>query len=315
MNELEQLRALKAQYDVDKDIAKYNAAVRPILDKIGQSGNPTLIAQATMFSPQIIQAAETSANKEEYLQKVQQMGGILQGAVDLTQLGMAYDQIRTANSAARQTAMPQPPQTPWLNPQLTEAIYNAQRQAGDISYAIDPAKQQIQQAYTQALGQAQSVTGGQASNYQALANLANQQRMQAAVNLVPIGQQARMENQGVSNQLLGQRIQEQQNQFNNQLYSYQPHYEQFNNKQQAIGALGSQGRTNAFDVISRLPEYLNYLPFDEQSNNFIKNARIKTDERLRNRQTVENRMSQRPSAFQDMQYAFERRRPFDPTDF
>lgn len=277
----ERLQALLQQYISGQiDLNTYASQANPLIEQARTSGELDIALME--YSPYKLAQDAQTLGKQQYMQKLQQLGGVMQGAVDLTQLGMAYDQIKTANSAAGQSAMPQPPAVPELNPQLSEELYNAQRRAWDISYATLPAQQQLQQGYQQALGQAQSASGGQSSNYQALANLANQQRMQAAVNLVPLAQQARMENQGIVNQLLGQRLQEQQNQFQNQFSSYQPQYEQFNMQQQAIGALGSQGRTRAFDVISRLPEYLNYLPFDDDSNNFIRNTRKETDARLGN---------------------------------
>lgn len=280
MNEIiQQLSALlNARRSGQLDAAAYNAQARPLLEQLKASGgDPNMVMS---FSPQTVEAAITSRNKQEFAQKIQSAYGASMAAVDLAQLINSFDQIKTAQQAARQTPMPGLPTPPPQNTQLSEQIYSAQRAVGDIGYAINPATQQLNQAYAQSLGQAQAATGGQASNFQALANLANQQRMQAALQLVPMAQQARMENQQLSNQLLGQRLQEQQRSFENQMAVYPYAYDAFNRKQEAIGALGSQGRSYALDAISRLPEYLQYLPFDADSNNFIRNTRMQYDMKL-----------------------------------
>jgi hypothetical protein len=261
MNEIiQKLQELKQQLLSGQiDNVAYRSAATPLIRRV-RGTTPNLNVNLFEFSPDFLDNALASQDKQEFVQRMQQVGGLAQAGVDITQAAMAYDQIKTANQAARQSVMPSLPQVPGPNQQLSEQLYDAQRRANDVGYAVNPAVQQLNQGYTQALGQAQAGSGGQASNYQAFANLANQQRMQAALGLVPQAQQARMQNQEQVNNLLGQRMQEQQNMFSNQMNQYQYPYEQFNLQQQAIGAIGSQGRTRAFDVISRLPEYLNYLP-------------------------------------------------------
>lgn len=185
-------------------------------------------------------------------------------------------------------------------------MYTAQRNAADVGYAVDPALQQLNQGYQQAVQQAQSASGGQSANYQALANLANFQRMQSALGLVPAAQEARMQNQQQVNQLLGMRMQEQQNLFNNQMQVTEPAYEQFNLMQRAIGALGSQGRSYAFDALSRLPEYLTYLPYDDDSNTFIRQS-------YRKYQTYQNTPDITQNAYNwGMQQGLQLRQPNTP---
>ena len=87
-----------------------------------------------------------------------------------------------------------------------------------------------------------------------------------------------MQNQQQVNLLLGMRMQEQQNMFDNQYQATVPAYEQYNLKQQAIGTLGNQGRTYVFDALSKLPEYLQYLPYDNESNDFIRGSWKKYNE-------------------------------------
>lgn len=322
MNELiAQINTLYQQYLQDRNLENYRQAAGPLYQQLYQDNTVPLSALQSLISvsPDTIQAAQQSRDQQEFAQRMQQMYGAAQGLVDLTQLINSFGQIRTADRAAQTAVMPTPPPAPPPSTQLSEELYSAQRRAGDIGYAINPATQQLNQAYTQALGQAQAASGGQASNYQALANLANQQRMQAALQLVPMAQQARMENQQLTNQLLGQRLQEQQRGFENQMAAYPYQFDVFTRRQDAIGALGSQGRSYAFDAISRLPEYLQYLPYDDDSNNFIRDTWSRYDRQLGNRYglptaTVEDELNMaqmlnraQPFKYEDkMQFNFNR---------
>jgi hypothetical protein len=280
MNEIiSQLRELLIKYTNDGDLAAYQAASEPLISKANmiarESNDLRAFSILAQYSSAYLQQQAQIKDKAEFAKTIQGLTGLVQGATDIARLGVAYDQIRTASRAG--SDLPAIPTAPPPNAQLSEALFDAQRRAGDVGYAINPATEQLNLAYTQGLGQAQAASGGQASNYQAYANLLNQQRMQAALNLVPQAQQARLQNQGLVNQLLGLRIQEQQNQFQNQLQAAQPGIENYHLTQQAIGGLGSQGRSNLFDVVSRLPEYLNYLPYDDDTNNFIRGTQRRTN--------------------------------------
>lgn len=283
MNEIiEQLRQLLVKYTQDGDLASYEAAATPLLSQAYGSSRRedgsqdlNIIRSLYQYSPAFIKQQAQAQNKAEFAKTIQGLTGIAEGATDLARIGIAYDQIRTARQA--NTAPPAIPTPPPPSQQLSEQLFEAQRRAGDVGYAVNPAVEQLNLAYTQGLGQAQAASGGQASNYQAYANLLNQQRMQAALGLVPLAQQARMDNQAQVNQLLGLQLQQQQNQFQNQMVAAQPQIDQYNLQQQAIGALGSQGRTNLFDVVSRLPDYLNYLPYDDQTNDYIRNTQKRTN--------------------------------------
>jgi hypothetical protein len=227
---------------------------------------------AVNYSPALIQQQITAGNMAEFDQNLQGLYGVLQGTVDLVQLANSFNQIRNAREAARNTPTPAFPTPPGPNPALSQALFDAQGMVGDIGYAVDPATQQLNLGYNQAVQQAQAATGGQAANMQALTSLANFQRMQGALGLVPVAQQARMQNQGLVNDLISARMQEQQNQFQNQMGVADLNFDLFNRRQQAIAALGSQGRSYAFDAISRIPDYLQYLPFDEDDSNYIRDS-------------------------------------------
>lgn len=210
----------------------------------------------------------------------QQEQGQLQGKLSdtlglLKNLGLtaiAIDQVATANK--QQLTRPSIPAVPGLSPELSQRLYEAQRGVVDPSAAINPARQGIQDAYQTALGQAQIASGGQAGSYQAMANLANVERMRAALQLAPIAQQVRMQNQGVLNDLTGQRLQERQNMFQNQLATSQMAFDQYGQDAAAVGALGQAGRTNLVDAAGRVGDSLTnlsqyYLPFDDRHKGFM----------------------------------------------
>lgn len=287
VDEAQALSAYEAEF------AQYR---QPLMDMITAQQIPIESASQILniMSPNAINNALVSRDAKEFAKRQKEAFGMLEGVVDTTQLINSFNQIRTAQEAAKATPVPAMPEVPGQNQQLSQELYAAQQRAGDIGYAINPAVQQLQQGYQQAVQQAQAASGGQASNLQALSNLANQQRMQAALSLVPAAQQARMQNQDVVNQLLGQQMQEQQAQFQNQMAQFPYTYDRWTRTQDAIAALGSQGRTYAMDALSRLPDYLQYLSFDDTSNSYIRDSFVEARKRELNamRQPIPSTMNQ-----------------------
>lgn len=234
----------------------------PVADKLA-------IAKST---PQFADALKTRLAQ----QQAGQLQGKLAETVGLLQnLGLtatAIDQIATANR--QQLTRPAIPSVPGLSPELSQRIYEAQRGVADPSAVINPARQEIQDAYQSALGQAQIASGGQSGAYQAMANLANIERMKAALQLGPITQNIRLQNQGVLNDLTQQRVQERQNMFQNQLGASQLAFDQYGKDAEAVGMLGQAGRTNLVDATGRVADSLTglsqyYLPFDDRHKGFM----------------------------------------------
>lgn len=104
---MEQLKQLYEAFKAGQmTFEQYSAQSQPLIDQIRQSGDLNALNAVMPFTPSVLQAAMTSQNQQEFMQKMQGYQGIAQGGVDLTQLAMAFDQIKTANAAARQTIPP-----------------------------------------------------------------------------------------------------------------------------------------------------------------------------------------------------------------
>lgn len=196
----------------------------------------------------------------------------------LKSIGMtatAIDQIRTASQAGRGLTQPGIPAAPGPSPELSQRLYEAQRGVVNPEAVLNPARQEIQDAYQSALNEAQIASGGQAGSYQAMANLANLQRMRAALGLAPIAQDIKLQNQQLLNDLTRQRVMEQQQAYQNQLAGTEMAMDQYNRNVEAVGNLGAAGRYNLTDAINRLGDSViggQYLPFDERNKNFMRNA-------------------------------------------
>lgn len=203
-----------------------------------------------------------------------------QVAADLGMTAASIAQIAMSNSAVRnlQNQRPGLAAVPGYNPQLTQALYEAGRGVNNPNVVLDPAKQQIQQAYLAQLQSNQGATGGQAGALQGLNQVANLQRMQAALGLAPLAQDVISQNNANRNNLLNMRLGETQNMFQNQAHNAEQAYNQYYNQAKAAGMVGSSGRTNLMDSMQRLashiPDTFNY--FDPETNALMKDTHIKT---------------------------------------
>lgn len=217
---------------------------------------------------------QAAAEQQMKASRGQELIGLLG---NLGYIGSSLGQISTANQGAAGLVKPSLPNVPGLSSELSQALYTAQSGA-NINNAINPVKQEIQDAYTAALNQAQVSSGGQAGTYTALANLANIQRMKSANSLVPVAQQVQMQNQGMVNDLLQARLGERQNQFMNQYYNTQMALDQYDQDAAAIGGAGSAGRTNLANAVGGATQSLQnltpyYTGFDNNTSKYMDDVR------------------------------------------
>lgn len=239
--------------------------------------NPTFDANQLImmapFEPSQVRSQEQAAQRGRLQNQYNVQTGLADLARQLGVTGIALNQINTSNRGLAQ-APPELPTPPPADPMLSQELFEAQRRAKDVSYATNPALQEIQNAYLQGTQQAQNLGGGQAANVMGMANLLNQQRMQAALGLAPIAQQARLQNQEVVNNLLGQRLQQNQQQFANQMATNQILQDRYNMQQQAFGQAGAAGRYNLANILQnfRLPEYFNWIPVDDETRSMMEDT-------------------------------------------
>jgi len=168
------------------------------------------------------------------------------------QLGVSLSELGKANRLARQVTTPSLPQLPTLNPALTNQLYRAA--TANPEAVLAPARDEIQAGYLNSLEAARQGSGGQAGAFQAMANLANIERMRAANQLVPLSQNVRLQNQDNYNNLLGMRMQEQQalqqaRQFNTDL-----NFDRYNRDAAAVGAMRGNALTNTLGSLGGISQ-------------------------------------------------------------
>lgn len=240
----------------------------------GGMTDPNSIQMLGVFSPNYVANQKGSVRQASAMQSYDTTSGILDIARQLGLTSLVAEQIASSNRGLAQPA-PGVPTPPPANPVLQQRLYDAQRRAADVSYATDPAKQNIEQGYLSGLQQAQAASGGQAASYNANANLLNLQRMQQGLQLAPIAQQARIQNEGVVSDYLGQQMGETQNRFANQMAANQVLQQRYDAGQKAYGEAGAYGRFNLANIMQnfRLPEYFNWMNVDEETRDMMSRAK------------------------------------------
>jgi hypothetical protein len=226
----------------------------------GPDGNIDLVAfqRALESSPEMMGFYQREIEKAKQGQRSALSSELIDLGLNAGYLLFGRNQARDAQQKAANMAQPGIPVAPGLSPELTQAIYNAQRGV-DYAPALNPARQGIEDAYTGALNQAQTASGGQAGAYQAMSQLANIERMKAQLGLAPIAQQITTQNQGMLNDLLGARVDERQRNYMNQYYGSQMAMDQYNRNRDGLSDQLSAGRTNMMTALGGLSGNLQNL--------------------------------------------------------
>jgi hypothetical protein len=159
-------------------------------------------------------------------------------------IATSLSQIQQGKNLASKSIRPRKPGVPGRDPLLAQAINDATQGTLDQSKALAPAQLQILDQYLSDLNQAKSVSGGQSGQYAALGQVASNRRNRAALDLVPMADQIKAREKGRLDNLIGMRMNETQNNFNNQSQFYGTDIDQYNRDQQAAGSLSSTGRVN-----------------------------------------------------------------------
>lgn len=257
------------------DKAAYAGALKAIFDKMGSADKATfdandsasILNEWNQYDPASVAASTQAIAQQAATTKAGQLNQGLDILFQGVQMGIGGSQVARAKNAAAQIQRPGLPGVPGSSPQLAQALNNAQLGTINVNDVLRPAQAGIQDAYNSALNQAQVASGGQAGAYQGMANLANLQRMRANLGLAPVAQQAKAQNQEIYNQLLAQKQAETQNQFANRFGNAQVAFDQYDKDAQAIGGLGSVGRTNMLNAGRQLTQSLQGLtPYLTQPN-------------------------------------------------
>jgi len=245
----------------------YAQALKDITNKVMSAGKATfdandylpILDELRQVDPEYLQYAQTQALQNKQAGRLGQASQGLDILLNGIQMATGLKQIATAKNAASQVLPPSLPGVPGRDPYLNQALTDTRLGTINQADVLRPAQAGIQDAYRASLNQAQVASGGQAGAYQGMANLANLQRMRANLGLAPMAQQAKAQNQQLYNQLLSERLGETQNQFANRSANAGMAFDQYNMDANAVGALGSAGRTNAFTAGQRLTSNLQGL--------------------------------------------------------
>jgi len=252
---------------------------KEFLDGLQQVGNdPKAVMQYLYANPDYIKyLSEEKAKKEGGKKTATNAVTAIDLLKNLGFTAASLSQIHQASKEAGKLSKPGMPNVPGRDPFLQQALYKAQRGAVDPSQTLAPARQEIQDAYKNNLSQAAQASGGQAGAYQSFAQAANTARMRAGLGLAPIAQQTQLQNQQVYNDLLGQRLGETQNMFQNRQGQYNTNLDQYNLESQYAGAAGASSRQNLYKSLGGVADTVSsnpyYLPFADGIKNYMQKVR------------------------------------------
>jgi hypothetical protein len=176
----------------------------------------------------------------------------MQAGLALADIGTSIGQVRRSNELQRGLARPALPVPPGMDPELTNAIQQAQRGTMDAARVAAPARQELQDQYAKDLALAKSIGGGQAATLGALGQVASLRRARGAASLIPMIDSVRAREQGRLDGLLNARLNQRNMQFQQQLGNARLNLDQYDKDSAAAGALGASGRLNLRNSMQNL---------------------------------------------------------------
>lgn len=192
------------------------------------------------FKAKVLGKAEQSET-DELSQKLTDSINMILGVTDIAS---SANQISAAKRADKRSRRPARPAVPGRDQLLAQALRSAQEDVMDPARAIAPAQAQIEDQYLADVAGARTASTGQAGAYGAYMQAAANRRNRAALDLVPLQDQAKRANQQRYDNLLGMRMDETQQMYRNQAALYPYELAQYGREQDAIANLGMVGRSN-----------------------------------------------------------------------
>lgn len=218
------------------DITNQNPAdVQSAILEAGKSieSNPTYKAQVVEFAK--------DAEKGRLSSDVAQGIGLVLAGSDIAQ---SIQQLQVSKQQLAKSKRPAKPAVPGRDNLLASSLRQAQVDTNEAGQSLAPVQAQIADQYNADIANAKTASTGQAGAFGAYGQLAANRRNRAAMQLAPIADQVRQGQQARQDNLLGMRLAETQNQFDNNAQFYGQDMYQYNREQQAAAELGSQGRSN-----------------------------------------------------------------------
>lgn len=252
-------------FDVDKtQIEKLqNAKEFKDLDQAGVQqalqDSFLLAVQKPEYREEVLNLAEKTAQGK----LSEKIGTALNLALAGTDIATSLGQINASNRQLKDSTRPAKPSPLTADPQLQQALSDAERDNYDAVRALAPAQLAILDSYLSDLNNAEVASGGQAGAYGALAQTASTRRGKRSLELAPIADNIRRANNQRYDQLLGQKLNENRAIQSSEAQFYPQDLYQYGLEQQAAGQLGAQGRANLRSSIgagaSFLPQVISQI--------------------------------------------------------
>jgi len=173
-----------------------------------------------------------------------------------TDIATSISQIKKGDALSKNARRPSRPPVLQRDQLLQQALSDTGNSRNDVTRVLLPAQQGILDAYQTDLGNARTASTGQAGAYGAYAQGAVNRRERANLDLVPLADQVRRENQRRYDNLVGQHIQEGQMINQSQGRFYPEDLYQFNLDRQMGADLGQVGRANLRSSLTGLGQQL-----------------------------------------------------------
>lgn len=159
-------------------------------------------------------------------------------------IAQSLNQIRQSNNAVSRSKRPSRPVVPGRDAALAQALRGSQENVNDAGRALGAAKAEIQDQYQNDIQNAKTASTGQAGAFGSYAQVAADRRNRAALGLGPIQDEIRRGQQARTDALIGARMGETQQMYENNAQFYPNDLQQYNNEQNAAATLGAVGRSN-----------------------------------------------------------------------
>lgn len=225
----------------------------------GEPVDPSLTAEGLLLSTQQILSSPDfkertlklaqDAQSNKTFNKISEGLNLLLAGSDVAN---SINQIAQSKQMASKNKRPSAPAIPQRDQYLQQALRQAQDGNYGVSQTLAPVQAEIADQYRADLQNAKTASTGQAGAFGSYAQLAANRRSRAALNLAPIANDVRMQNQQVYNDLLGKRQQETQNIFENSMASYPYDLQQYQLDQSAAAHLNQTGNENLRQSLTNL---------------------------------------------------------------
>jgi len=200
----------------------------------------------------LVDVLENSAKS----QRTEKTTGFINAALSGLDVATSIAQINLGKQASDKLQRPSRPAPLTAEPRLKQELSEASRGRFDSVRALAPAQLALLDNYLSDLNTAKTVSGGQASTYGALGQVASTRRAKGAQGLVPIADEIRRSQDARYDSLLGLKLQENQAINQSQGQYYPTDLYQYGREAQAAASLGATGRSNLRESLGAVGQFL-----------------------------------------------------------